>query len=72
MFNMVSEPLSIAKGSISDDIMVELHIANSSFDGFQLALDLFGREVVLVFDGHTLQLGQLEAAEAVLPDLLRG
>jgi hypothetical protein len=52
--------------------MVELHIANSGFDGFQLALDLFGREVVLVFDGHTLQLGQLEAAEAVLPDLLRG
>ena len=53
-------------------IKVNLNIPYGRFDGLQLPFDLLCRQVVLIFDSHTLQISQLQAPEAILTDFLRG
>ena len=53
-------------------IKVNLNIPYGRFDSLQLPFDLLRCQVILIFDGHTLQVSQLQAPEAILTDFLRG
>lgn len=54
------------------NIEVDLNVTNGRFDGLQLPFDLLRCQVVLIIDGHTLQVSQLQAPETVLTDFFGG
>lgn len=54
------------------NIEVDLNVTNGRFDCLQLSFDLLCCQIVLIFDGHSFQVSQLQAPQTVLTDFFGG